>query len=125
MRRGSPKFQAEMGCPTLHVLIRVTPFGGDLRRPHIRVVIQERREKNRHKSKLGSRALPNLTELMRRQPGIRADEIEIKVHTLHRQLPPNWRTSAWRTALQMPFLIMDFIALTNESFKPKMSAFAP
>lgn len=87
MRRGSPKFQAEMGRPTLHILIRVAAFSRDLGRPHIRVVIQERGEKNRHKSELGSRAFSNLSELMRRQPGIRADEVEIKVHTLHEQLP--------------------------------------
>src|SRR5215467_8647159 len=98
MRRGSLEFQAEMGSPTLHILIHVTAFSRDFRRPHIRVVIQERCKKNRHKSELGTGAFPNLSELMRRQPGIRADEVEIKVHTAHEQLPLFGGTSTKRAA---------------------------
>src|SRR5215471_1128212 len=102
MCRGSLEFQAEMDSPTLHILIRVTAFSRDFRRPHIRVVVQKSGEKNRHKSELGTCAFPNLGELMRRQPGIQADEVEIKIHTAHEQLLLFGGTSTQTGGIQMP-----------------------
>ena|SRR6516164_3979659 len=46
-------------------------------------MIQKRRKKNWHKAKFHRRALSQLTQLMRSKPRIRADEVEIKVYSVH------------------------------------------